>query len=142
MWQDVHGLGILYLSVMAGVMNANVCALTKVPGMVTSIYTAGCSLRNLHRPHRPKLLHPAQRETGNKPVSGYAGVAEHTHHKDGIGGKRMRGLSHAEINRGARVSDVVENPAGLKATPVTVCKSRTSSCKIAIWPPEGVRDVH
>jgi len=32
------GLGILYLSVIAGVMNANVCALTKTPGIVTSIF--------------------------------------------------------------------------------------------------------
>src|SRR6266404_3696141 len=38
LWHDVHGLGILYLSVIAGVMNANVCALTKTPGIVTSIF--------------------------------------------------------------------------------------------------------
>ena len=31
-WQDVQGLGILYLSVMAGEMNLKVCELTKVPG--------------------------------------------------------------------------------------------------------------
>ena len=37
-WQDVHGLGILYLSVIAGVMNAKVCARTKTPGIVTSIF--------------------------------------------------------------------------------------------------------
>ena len=38
LWHDVHGLGILYLSVIAGVMNANVWALTKTPGIVTSIF--------------------------------------------------------------------------------------------------------
>ena len=38
MWQDVHGFGILYLSVIAGVMKANVWALTKTPGIVTSIF--------------------------------------------------------------------------------------------------------
>lgn len=37
-WQAVHGLGILYLSVIAGVMKSNVCALTKTPGMVTWIF--------------------------------------------------------------------------------------------------------
>ncbi len=31
-WQDVQGLGILYLSVIAGEMNLNVCELTKEPG--------------------------------------------------------------------------------------------------------------
>ncbi len=31
-WQDVQGFGILYLSVMAGVMNWNVCELTNEPG--------------------------------------------------------------------------------------------------------------
>ena len=31
-WQDVQGLGILYLSVIAGEMNLKVCELTKVPG--------------------------------------------------------------------------------------------------------------
>jgi hypothetical protein len=30
--QDVQGLGILYLSVIAGEMNLKVCELTKVPG--------------------------------------------------------------------------------------------------------------
>ena len=38
MWQEVHGFGILYLSVMAGGMKANVCALTNTPGIVTSIF--------------------------------------------------------------------------------------------------------
>ena len=38
MWHDVHGFGILYLSVVEGVMKANVCALTKTPGIVTSIF--------------------------------------------------------------------------------------------------------
>ncbi len=37
-WQVVQGLGILYLSVIAGVMNSKVCALTNTPGMVTSIF--------------------------------------------------------------------------------------------------------
>jgi hypothetical protein len=31
-WQDVQGLGILYLPVIAGEMNLKVCELTKVPG--------------------------------------------------------------------------------------------------------------
>ena len=31
-WQDVQGLGILYLSVIAGELNLNVCELTNVPG--------------------------------------------------------------------------------------------------------------
>jgi len=31
-WQDVQGLGILYLSVIAGEMNLKVCELTKLPG--------------------------------------------------------------------------------------------------------------
>lgn len=31
-WQDVQGLGILYLSVMAGEMNLKVCELTNAPG--------------------------------------------------------------------------------------------------------------
>jgi hypothetical protein len=38
MWQDVHGFGILYLSVMAGAIKAKVCALTKTPDIVTSIF--------------------------------------------------------------------------------------------------------
>ena len=37
-WQDVHGLGILYLSVMAGVMNSNVWARTLTSAMVVSIF--------------------------------------------------------------------------------------------------------
>ena len=36
-WHAVQGLGILYLSVIAGVMKSKVWARTKVPGMVTSI---------------------------------------------------------------------------------------------------------
>src|SRR5579863_1768304 len=36
-WQLVQGLGILYLSVIAGVMKSKVWARTNVPGMVTSI---------------------------------------------------------------------------------------------------------
>ena len=36
MWQDVHGFGILYFSVMAGVMKAKVCARTKTPGISAS----------------------------------------------------------------------------------------------------------
>jgi hypothetical protein len=32
LWQDVQALGILYLSVMAGVMNRNVCDETNAPG--------------------------------------------------------------------------------------------------------------
>jgi hypothetical protein len=31
-WQEMQGLGILYLSVIAGEMNLKVCELTKVPG--------------------------------------------------------------------------------------------------------------
>ena len=31
-WQDVHGLGILYASVIRGVITLNVCAWTKAPG--------------------------------------------------------------------------------------------------------------
>jgi hypothetical protein len=31
-WQEVQGFGILYLSVIAGVMNLKVCELTKDPG--------------------------------------------------------------------------------------------------------------
>jgi hypothetical protein len=31
-WQDVQGLGILYLSVIAGEVNLKVCELTNVPG--------------------------------------------------------------------------------------------------------------
>ena len=38
LWQEVQGLGILYLSVVEGAINANVCALTKTPGTVTSIF--------------------------------------------------------------------------------------------------------
>ena len=37
-WQDVQGLGILYLSVIAGVINANVCARTLTSPTVTSIF--------------------------------------------------------------------------------------------------------
>src|SRR5258707_12530122 len=37
MWQDMHGFGILYFSVMAGVMKAKVCARTKTPGISVSI---------------------------------------------------------------------------------------------------------
>src|SRR5579864_9744858 len=37
-WHAVQGLGILYLSVIAGVMKSKVCARTKTPGMVTSIF--------------------------------------------------------------------------------------------------------
>ena len=36
-WQEVHGLGILYFSVMAGVMNANVCACTLTFASVVSM---------------------------------------------------------------------------------------------------------
>jgi hypothetical protein len=32
LWHDVHAFGILYLSVIAGVMNLKVCALTNEPG--------------------------------------------------------------------------------------------------------------
>jgi hypothetical protein len=38
MWQEVHGFGILYFSVMLGAMNANVCALTNTPGISASIF--------------------------------------------------------------------------------------------------------
>jgi hypothetical protein len=37
-WQVVQGLGILYLSVMAGVMKAKVWALTFTSAMVVSIF--------------------------------------------------------------------------------------------------------
>ena len=37
-WHDVQGLGILYLSVTAGVMNAKVCARTFTSAMVVSIF--------------------------------------------------------------------------------------------------------
>ena len=37
-WQDVHGFGILYWSVFAGGMKANVWARTNTPGIVTSIF--------------------------------------------------------------------------------------------------------
>ena len=37
-WQDVQALGILYLSVMAGVMNPKVCARTLTSATVTSIF--------------------------------------------------------------------------------------------------------
>ena len=36
-WQEVQGFGILYFSVMAGVMNAKVCACTLTFAMVVSI---------------------------------------------------------------------------------------------------------
>ena len=36
-WQEVQGFGILYFSVIAGVMNANVCACTLTFAMVVSI---------------------------------------------------------------------------------------------------------
>ena len=36
-WHDVQGFGILYLSVMAGAINENVCARTKTPGISASI---------------------------------------------------------------------------------------------------------
>ena len=36
-WHEVHGLGILYLSVIAGVMNAKVCARTLTSAIVVSI---------------------------------------------------------------------------------------------------------
>jgi hypothetical protein len=32
LWHDVHAFGILYLSVIAGVMNLKVCDLTNEPG--------------------------------------------------------------------------------------------------------------
>jgi len=37
-WQLVQGLGILYLSVMAGVMKAKVCARTFTSAMVVAIF--------------------------------------------------------------------------------------------------------
>jgi len=37
-WQVVQGLGILYLSVIAGVMKSNVCALMKTLGISASIF--------------------------------------------------------------------------------------------------------
>jgi hypothetical protein len=37
-WHEVHGLGIWYLPVIAGVMNANVCARTLMSAMVVSIF--------------------------------------------------------------------------------------------------------
>lgn len=37
-WHVVQGLGILYLSVIAGVINANVCARTFTSAMVVSIF--------------------------------------------------------------------------------------------------------
>lgn len=36
-WQEVHGFGILYFSVMAGVTNANVCACTLILAIVVWI---------------------------------------------------------------------------------------------------------
>jgi hypothetical protein len=36
-WQEVHGFEILYLSVMAGVMNRNVCACTFTFAIVVSM---------------------------------------------------------------------------------------------------------
>jgi len=36
-WHEVQGFGILYFSVIAGVMNANVCACTLTFAMVVSI---------------------------------------------------------------------------------------------------------
>ena len=36
-WHDVQGFGILYFSLIAGVMNANVCARTFTSEMVVSI---------------------------------------------------------------------------------------------------------
>jgi hypothetical protein len=32
LWQEVQAFGIWYFSVIAGVMNLKVCALTKAPG--------------------------------------------------------------------------------------------------------------
>ena len=52
-WQDVHGFGILYLSVIAGVMKANVWALTKTPGIVTSIFGMWHAMHSL--PVEPSL---------------------------------------------------------------------------------------
>ena|ERR1700722_11316855 len=37
-WQVVHGFGILYLSVIAGVINANVCERTLTSAMVVAIF--------------------------------------------------------------------------------------------------------
>ena len=37
-WQEVQGLGILYSSVMRGVMKANVCARTLTSAIVVSIF--------------------------------------------------------------------------------------------------------
>lgn len=37
-WHDVQGLGILYSSVMPGVMKANVCARTLTSAIVVSIF--------------------------------------------------------------------------------------------------------
>ena len=37
-WHVVQGLGILYLSVIAGVMKANICARTFTSAMVVSIF--------------------------------------------------------------------------------------------------------
>ena len=37
-WHEVQGLGILYLSVMSGVMNANVWARTFTSAMVVAIF--------------------------------------------------------------------------------------------------------
>ena len=39
-WHDVQGFGILYLSVMTGVMTLNVCACTLTPG-TPSVWIAG-----------------------------------------------------------------------------------------------------
>ena len=36
-WQEMQGFGILYFSVIAGVMNANVCACTLIFAIVVSI---------------------------------------------------------------------------------------------------------
>jgi hypothetical protein len=36
-WQEVHGFGILYLSVMSGVINANVCERTFTSAIVVAI---------------------------------------------------------------------------------------------------------
>ena len=45
MWHDVQGLGILYLSVIAGVMNANVWARTYTPGITLDFrHVAGHAL--------------------------------------------------------------------------------------------------
>ena len=37
-WHEVQGFGILYLSVIAGVMNAKVCPCTFTSAMVVSIF--------------------------------------------------------------------------------------------------------